>query len=232
MFSSVFAFCSAQRLNVLIKGQAENRRGEYVSGTIFAVWASRRAGRLTTSEDDRAGAPPVAVISYTFSQSRFGSPKSAAGQSVLINNIPFTIAGVTAPGFFRYRSRCRARRVSADAHVPPAATAFESRVSGPKLLLGRNDGAPASGRNHAAGLSYRRAGVSPVGRYNGSNGSSASQSSAISAGRWRRRTRYIAASTPAAGACIDDPGDVDPGDRVCQSRQPSAVTFAPPGNGR
>ncbi len=101
VFSSVFGFCSAQRLNILIKGQADIAGGEYVSGEYFTgLGLPPAAGRLTTSEDDRPGAPPVAVISYAFSQSRFGSPENAAGQSVLINNIPFTIAGVAPPGFF------------------------------------------------------------------------------------------------------------------------------------
>ena len=42
-------------------------------------------------------------------------PRSAAGQSILINNAPFAVAGVAPPGFFGvdpaaapdfYRSRC------------------------------------------------------------------------------------------------------------------------------
>jgi predicted permease len=51
-------------------------------------------------DDDRAGATPIAVLSFAFSQRRFGDAASAPGQSILINNVPFTVAGVAPPGFF------------------------------------------------------------------------------------------------------------------------------------
>ena len=44
--------------------------------------------------------PPVAVASYALSERRFGGPARAVGQSILIDNLPFTVAGVTPPGFF------------------------------------------------------------------------------------------------------------------------------------
>ena len=40
------------------------------------------------------------VLSYGFAQRRFGDAASAAGQTVLINNTPFTVIGVAPPGFF------------------------------------------------------------------------------------------------------------------------------------
>jgi predicted permease len=40
------------------------------------------------------------VLSFPFGQRRFGDVASAPGQSILINNIPFTVAGVAPPGFF------------------------------------------------------------------------------------------------------------------------------------
>jgi ABC-type antimicrobial peptide transport system permease subunit len=42
----------------------------------------------------------VAVVSYGFSQRRFGGAANAAGQSILIDNLPFTVVGVTPPEFF------------------------------------------------------------------------------------------------------------------------------------
>ena len=42
----------------------------------------------------------MAVVSYGFSQKHFGDAANAAGQSILINNFPFTVAGVAPPGFF------------------------------------------------------------------------------------------------------------------------------------
>ena len=46
------------------------------------------------------GAPPVAVVSFAFCQRRFGGPANATGQSILIDNVPFTVAGVAPPEFF------------------------------------------------------------------------------------------------------------------------------------
>src|SRR5436305_165446 len=61
---------------------------------------SLAAGRLIDSEDDRPGAAPVAVISFATSQNRFGGPPSAIGQSILVDNTPFTVIGVAPPEFF------------------------------------------------------------------------------------------------------------------------------------
>lgn len=101
VFSSVFAYHPARELNVNVNGQADLARGEYVSGDYFRGLAvAPAAGRPISPDDDRAGAPPVAMVSFTYSQRRFGGAASAAGQSILINNIPFVVAGVTPPGFF------------------------------------------------------------------------------------------------------------------------------------
>jgi predicted permease len=101
LFSSVFAFCPAGRLNVSIKGQAGREGGEYVTGDYFrGLGVTPAAGRLLIADDDRAGAPAVAVISYALSQRRFGTAEAAPGQSILINNVPFTVAGVAPPEFF------------------------------------------------------------------------------------------------------------------------------------
>jgi predicted permease len=55
---------------------------------------------LISSEDDRPGAAPVAVISFATSQNRFGRPASAIGQPILVDNVPFTVIGVAPPEFF------------------------------------------------------------------------------------------------------------------------------------
>src|SRR5262249_28855827 len=43
---------------------------------------------------------PVAVISYTYWQRRLGGSAAAIGRKILIDGTPFTIVGVTPPGFF------------------------------------------------------------------------------------------------------------------------------------
>jgi predicted permease len=101
VFSSVFAYYPTDKVNVMVKGQAEVGSGEFVSGDYFRGLAvSPSAGRLIMPDDDRVGAPAIAVLSYAYSQRRFGDAASAPGQSILINNIPFSVAGVAPPGFF------------------------------------------------------------------------------------------------------------------------------------
>uniref|UniRef100_Q01Y62 Permease n=1 Tax=Solibacter usitatus (strain Ellin6076) TaxID=234267 RepID=Q01Y62_SOLUE len=97
----LFAYRPARKLNILARSQAEIADGEYVSGDYFRGLAiTPAAGRLITGDDDRAGAPGVAVLSYAFAASRFGDAARAPGQPVTIDNIPFTVIGVTPPAFF------------------------------------------------------------------------------------------------------------------------------------
>ena len=100
VFSSVFGRYAWQDFNLSVKGQAEVAQGDFVTGDFFdGLRVAPAAGRLILPEDDRAGGPAVAVVSYALSQRRFGGPANAAGQSVLINNVPFSIVGVTPPEF-------------------------------------------------------------------------------------------------------------------------------------
>jgi macrolide transport system ATP-binding/permease protein len=101
VFTQVFGFSGAGRLNVQIHGEAVLAPGQHVTGTFFAgLGVPPAAGRLIGPEDDRPRAPPVAVFSYGYAQRRFGDPAKAPGESILINNIPFTLIGVAAPEFF------------------------------------------------------------------------------------------------------------------------------------
>jgi predicted permease len=101
VFSIVFGYQGAGDLNLSIRGQAELARTEYVSGDYFrGLGIPPAAGRLIGPDDDRAGAPGTAVVSFALSQKRFGGPESAPGQSIQINNLPFTVIGVAPPEFF------------------------------------------------------------------------------------------------------------------------------------
>jgi predicted permease len=101
VLSSLFAYKLAGSVNVMIKGEAELAKGEYVSGDFFRGLAvSPATGRLIGADDDRAGAAPVAVLSLGYSQRRFGGAANATGQPILINNVPFTVVGVAPPEFF------------------------------------------------------------------------------------------------------------------------------------
>ena len=97
--ANVFGFADLYRLNLSIDGQADVASGHVVSGNYYsALGLSPAQGRLIGDADDRANAAPVAVISHTFWQRRFGGAE-AVGRQVVLNGVPFTIIGVAPAGF-------------------------------------------------------------------------------------------------------------------------------------
>jgi putative ABC transport system permease protein len=89
-------------MNVSYGDQNDRVSGELVSGNYFEVLGVRpSAGRLLTQEDDRTiGAHPVAAISYGFWERRFGKDQSIIGKTILVNEHPLTLLGVTPPNFY------------------------------------------------------------------------------------------------------------------------------------
>jgi predicted permease len=100
VFQSLFAYAPAFKLNVVADRQAFLLNGVYVSGNYYSgLGVGPARGRVIVDEDDRSGAPPVAVISYDCWRSRFAARSDVVGRSITINNIPFTVVGVSAAGF-------------------------------------------------------------------------------------------------------------------------------------
>jgi predicted permease len=56
-------------------------------------------GRTLTDEDDKASASSVAVLSHRYWQKRFGGNAAIIGKQINLNNVAFTVIGVTPPGF-------------------------------------------------------------------------------------------------------------------------------------
>jgi predicted permease len=101
VFSSLFAYYPMREINVMVRDQAEITHGEFVSGEYFgALGVTPAAGRLIDPGDDREGSSAVAVLSFACSRRRFGDPAGAIGQTIKINNLPFTVIGVTPPEFY------------------------------------------------------------------------------------------------------------------------------------
>jgi macrolide transport system ATP-binding/permease protein len=102
--SGVFASVLGQRgINGLLVdgGEGGLADGTYVTGEFFHTLGVRAiAGRTLTGEDDRAGAPPTIVLSAAFSRERFGSVDAAVGRTIRLDNVAFTVVGVTPPEFF------------------------------------------------------------------------------------------------------------------------------------
>jgi predicted permease len=82
-------------------GPAEPYVGEFVSGNYFRMFGiGAFTGRPISPEDDRAGAAPVAVMSYRTWQQHFGLDPSVLGSTFMINQVPYAVAGIAPPGFF------------------------------------------------------------------------------------------------------------------------------------
>jgi predicted permease len=101
VFSGVLARGGAE-MNVSYGDQTDRVHAELVSGNYFQVLGVHPwAGRLLMQDDDRTpGAHPVAVISYGFWQRRFAKDTSIVGKTILANEYPLTVIGVTPPGFY------------------------------------------------------------------------------------------------------------------------------------
>lgn len=55
-------------------------------------------GRGFVADDERPGAPPVAVLSYHVWQDRYGKDPGMAGKTIRVNDVPHTVVGVMPPG--------------------------------------------------------------------------------------------------------------------------------------
>ena len=99
IFSGVAGFSGAA-FDVGPSGSVSRVPGAFVTGGFYATLGLNPiAGRLLTPDDDRAGAPLTAVISYGYWERQFASSPQAVGQSVRIKGAPVTIVGVTPRGF-------------------------------------------------------------------------------------------------------------------------------------
>lgn len=84
-----------------ITGAGEPRRvaSAVVSASLFDVLRARPAlGRLLGPDDDRPGAPRVAVISHGFWQQEFGGDPGVVGSVLQVSDAPVEVVGVLEPG--------------------------------------------------------------------------------------------------------------------------------------
>lgn len=105
VFSGMLASGEAHRQRVTgdsIGEISSNATGVLVSGNYFSVLGVNALyGRVITPDDDSApGAHPVLVVSYGFWKNKLGENPNTVGQTLRINNYPFTVIGVAPPGFY------------------------------------------------------------------------------------------------------------------------------------
>jgi predicted permease len=128
VLSDVFAF-SPVDITMNAGGRAEVVSAQAVSGNYYsALGVPAHVGRTITDTDDNAGVTPVAVLSHRFWTRRFNGDPSIVGKQVNLNNVAFTIAGVT-PEAFTGTSEVGSTQ---DVTIP---IAWEQQVSGERTNL-------------------------------------------------------------------------------------------------
>ncbi len=87
------------------RAEAERVRGALVSASLFrTLGVSAELGRLFLPNEDRAGGPPVILVSHDFAERQFGSARQAIGSTVIVDGNRRDIVGVI-PDHWRYPSR-------------------------------------------------------------------------------------------------------------------------------
>ena len=104
-FSELAAFQAGTNQYAVRRGESDRvakpLRGEMVSGNYFSTFGiGAFAGRTILPSDDQPSAPPVAMLSYRAWQQEYGSDPSIIGSTMVIDSYPFTVVGITPPGFF------------------------------------------------------------------------------------------------------------------------------------
>jgi predicted permease len=78
----------------------EQLRAGQVSASYFRLLGAKPiAGRTFAAEEDRPNGPRVAVLSYGWWQRRFGGAARVIGSTISLNGEPYSVIGVTGPGF-------------------------------------------------------------------------------------------------------------------------------------
>jgi putative ABC transport system permease protein len=103
LFESATAW-SFVRFNLASGGETQFVEGMWADGGFFEMLhVHAMLGRtFSPADDQRGGGPdgPVTVISFPYWQRQFGGAADVIGRAINLNGVPFTIIGVTPPGFF------------------------------------------------------------------------------------------------------------------------------------
>lgn len=101
IFTEVVAFAplSFGKVPVRFGSEAEEARGDVVSGNFFSgLGETPYLGRLLTMQDEADNAP-VGVISYRWWRGKFNGAPDMLGRTLYVKGVPISIVGVAPPGF-------------------------------------------------------------------------------------------------------------------------------------
>ena len=95
-----FGVYSGNNLTLTGAGEPVRVAGAMMSADVFAALRTQpEIGRVFREDEDKPGAPPVAVISHALWQNRFGGDAGIVNKTISLNGKPYTILGVMPAGF-------------------------------------------------------------------------------------------------------------------------------------
>jgi putative ABC transport system permease protein len=99
-FEDIAIYNGYDSFNYTGNGEPVRLSGGLASGNLFSVLGLKpEVGRLIGPADDRADAPPVAVISHQMWARLFASDRAAVGRTIKLDGFTYTIIGVLPPTF-------------------------------------------------------------------------------------------------------------------------------------
>jgi len=99
-FSAVGAASPLWNFTLTGGGEPEPLQGMYVSANLFELLRVVPArGRNFTSDEDRVGGTPVAIISHSLWERRFGGDADIVGKPIVVSGVNATVIGVMPQGF-------------------------------------------------------------------------------------------------------------------------------------
>jgi len=97
--AGIFGGTRLGSVNVTFHGASGLAQGDAYTDNLFSVLGvTPQQGRLLVPGEDRTGAS-VAVLSDRFWRNRFAADPSVVGETVAINQVPFTVIGITPRDF-------------------------------------------------------------------------------------------------------------------------------------
>jgi putative ABC transport system permease protein len=101
--SSSFESLEATRATTITQtgaGEPQRLNARMMTAPMFGLLGvDAHVGRIFRADEDRAGATPVAILSYGLWQRQFGGASDVIGKSIDLDSRPYTIVGVMPAGF-------------------------------------------------------------------------------------------------------------------------------------
>ena len=97
----LFARSGFPLISVGVRGTSSVASAMAVTGAYHATLGVRPAiGRLLTAADDTTAATPVVVLGHAYWRRAFDGRASILGETITLNQVPYTVVGVEPAGFF------------------------------------------------------------------------------------------------------------------------------------